>query len=158
MVLEWELLRPQLGLTHAKLVSLTSPCCSGWPAPMNTPQGQQRTAEQQWVCGLQCLIRKWSLVNLKFQFDTQIAYKPTYKTHDLCYIGTDIKFNHTNSVIHSSGHLCGLFTSASDYTSMQWRLVLHILVTCSLHVNKSSIMPGDHACHMVFLGAEVSDP
>ena len=30
------------GLTHAKLVSLTSPCCSGWPAPMNTPQGQQR--------------------------------------------------------------------------------------------------------------------
>ena len=30
------------GLTHAKLVSQTSPCCSGWPAPMNTPQGQQR--------------------------------------------------------------------------------------------------------------------
>ena len=30
------------GLTHAKLVSLTSPCCCGWPAPMNTPQGQQR--------------------------------------------------------------------------------------------------------------------
>ena len=30
------------GLTHAKLVSLTSPCCSGWPAPMNTPQGHQR--------------------------------------------------------------------------------------------------------------------
>ena len=30
------------GLTQAKLVSLTSPCCSGWPAPMNTPQGQQR--------------------------------------------------------------------------------------------------------------------
>ena len=30
------------GLTHAKLVSLTIPCCSGWPAPMNTPQGQQR--------------------------------------------------------------------------------------------------------------------
>ena len=24
------------GLTHAKLVSLTSPCCSGWLAPMNT--------------------------------------------------------------------------------------------------------------------------
>ena len=32
---------PSTGLTHAKLVSLTSPCCSGWPAPMNT-QGQQR--------------------------------------------------------------------------------------------------------------------
>ena len=24
------------GPTHAKLVSLTSPCCSGWPCPMNT--------------------------------------------------------------------------------------------------------------------------
>ena len=24
------------GPTHAKLVFLTSPCCSGWPAPMNT--------------------------------------------------------------------------------------------------------------------------
>ena len=24
------------GPTHAKLVSLTEPCCSGWPAPMNT--------------------------------------------------------------------------------------------------------------------------
>ena len=25
-----------------QVVSLTSLCCSGWPAPMNTPQGQQR--------------------------------------------------------------------------------------------------------------------
>ena len=56
-----------------------------------------------------------------------------------CYfliIGTDIKFNHTNSAIHSSGHSHNLFTSASDYASAQWRLVLHILVTCSPHVNK----------------------
>ena len=56
-----------------------------------------------------------------------------------CYflvIGTDIKFNHTNSAIHSSGHSHSLFTSASDYASAQWRLVLHILVTCSPHVNK----------------------
>ena len=30
------------GFTHAESLSLTSPCCSGWPAPMNTPQGQQR--------------------------------------------------------------------------------------------------------------------
>ena len=29
-----------------------------------------------------------------------------------------------------------LFTSASDYASEQWRVVLHILVTCSPHVNK----------------------
>ena len=56
-----------------------------------------------------------------------------------CYfliIGTDIKFNHTNSAIHSSEHSHSLFTSASDYASAQWRLVLHILVTCSSHVNK----------------------
>ena len=26
------------GLTHAKLVSLTSPCCSGWPAPFHMSQ------------------------------------------------------------------------------------------------------------------------
>ena len=56
-----------------------------------------------------------------------------------CYfliIGTDIKFNHTNSAIHSSGHSHSLLTSASDYTSVQWRLVLNILVSCSQHVNK----------------------
>ena len=74
------------GLTHAKLVSLTSPCCSGWPAPMNTPQGQQRTAEQRWVRWFQCLFRKWSCVNHQFQFHTQVAYKVTYTTHDLCYL------------------------------------------------------------------------
>ena len=74
------------GLTHAKLVSLTSPCCSGWPAPMNIPQGQQRTAEQRWVRWLQCLIRKRCCVNHQFQFHTQIAYKPTYMTHGLCYL------------------------------------------------------------------------
>ena len=67
---------------HSRQVSV--PCCSGWPAPMNTPQGQQRTAEQRWVRWLQCLIRKWSCVNHQFQFHTQIANKPTYMTHDLC--------------------------------------------------------------------------
>ena len=74
------------GLTHAKLMSLTSPCCSGWPAPMNTPQGQQRGVEQRWVCWLQCLIRKWSCVNHQFQFNSQIAYEPTYMAHDLYYL------------------------------------------------------------------------
>ena len=56
-----------------------------------------------------------------------------------CYfliICTDIKLNHTKSAIHSSGHSHSLFTSASDYASAQWRLVLHILATCSPHVNK----------------------
>ena len=62
-------------------------------------------------------------------------------THDLCYmllfiIDTDIKFNHTNSTTHSSGHMRGLLTSAGEYASAQWRLVLHILVTCSPHVNE----------------------
>ena len=93
----------------------------------------------------QCLIRKWSCVNHQFQLHTQIAYKPTYMTHDLCYlllfiIGTDIKFNHTNLEIHSSGHSRGPFASASDYASAQWRLVLHILVTCASHVKKCWVM------------------
>ena len=119
---------------------------------MNTPQGQQPTAEQQWVRWLQCLIRKWSYVNHQFQFHTQIAYKPTYMTRDLCYlllfvIGTDIKSNHTNSAIHSSGHSRSLLTSASDYTSAQWRLVLHILVTCSPHVNKCWVTRAIYGIH-----------
>ena len=61
-------------------------------------------AEQRWVRWLQCLIRKWSCVNHQFQLHT-----PTYMAQELCYlllfiIGTDIKFNHTNSAFHSSGH------------------------------------------------------
>ena len=43
-------------------------------------------AEQRWVHWLQCLIRKWSCVNHQFQFNTQIAYKPTYMAHDLYYL------------------------------------------------------------------------
>ena len=43
-------------------------------------------AEQRWVRWLQCLIRKWSCVNYQFQFNTQIAYEPTYMAHDLYYV------------------------------------------------------------------------
>ena len=101
--------------------------------------------EQRWVRWLLCLIRTRSWVNFQFQFHIQIAYKPTYTTHDLrkmlrFIIGTDITFNHTNSAIHSSGHSSGLFTSTSDCASVQRRLVLHILVTCSPHVNKCWVM------------------
>ena len=140
------------GLSHAKLVSLTSPCCSCWPAPMITPQGQQRTAEQRWVRWLRCLIRKWTCVNHQFQFHTPIAYKPIYMTHGLCYLLLFNywhwhKFNHTNSAIHSSGHSHSLLTSASDYTSAQWRLVLHILVTCSPHVNKCWVTRAIYGFH-----------
>ena len=42
--------------------------------------------------------------------------------------------------LYSSGHSHSLYTSTSDYTSAQWRLVLHILVTCSPHVNKCWVM------------------
>ena len=93
---------------------------------------------------LQCLIRKWSCVNHQFQFHAQIAYKPTYMTRDLCYllmfiIGTDIKFNPTNSAIHSSGHSRGPFTSASDYASAQWRVLLHNLFsTCQQVLGQAS--------------------
>ena len=96
-------------------------------------------AEQWWVRWFQCLIRTWSCVDFQFQFHA--AYKPTYMTHDLCHmllfiIGTNIKFNHTNLAIHSSGHSPSLFTPTSDYASAHWRLALHILVTCFPHVNK----------------------
>ena len=109
-------------------------------------------AEQRWVHWLQCMIRKWSCVNHQFQFHTQMMYKPTYMTHDLCYlllfiIGTDLKFNYTNSAIHSSGHSHGPFASAGDYTSAQWRLVIHILVTCSPHVNKWWVMCAIYGSH-----------
>ena len=125
------------GLTHAKLVSLTSP---------NEYSSRPTTgAEQRCLCWLQRLIRKWSRVNHQFQFHTQIAYKPTY----ISIIGTDIKFNHTNSAIHSSGHSHSLFTSASDYASAQWRLVVHILITCSPHVNSA----GSRLPYMVFVVA-----
>ena len=45
-------------------------------------------------------------------------------TQDLCYlllfiIDTGIKFNNTNSAIHSSGHSRGPSASASDYASAQ---------------------------------------
>ena len=36
-------------------------------------------------------------------------------------IGTDIKFNHNNSAIHSSGHTHSPFTSASDYVITRLR-------------------------------------
>ena len=68
--------------------------------------------------------------------------------HRLIYlVGTDIKFNHTNSAIHSSGHSHSLLTSASDYTSAQWRLVLHILVTCSPNVNKCWVTHAIYGIH-----------
>ena len=111
------------------------------------------TGAEQWlVRWLPCLIRKSSCVNFQFQLHTQIAWKATHMTHDLCYmlffiIGTEIKFNLTNSAIHSSGHSLSLFTSSSDYTSVQWRLVLHILLTCSPHVNKSWVTHAIYGIH-----------
>ena len=62
------------GLSHAKLVSLTSPCCSGWPAPMNT-QGQQRTAEQRWVRWLQCLTSRGLMQGINMEKSSQGCYK-----------------------------------------------------------------------------------
>ena len=104
---------------------------------MNTPQGQPRELSSDRRADL---IRKWSCVNHQFEFHAQIAYRPTYMTHDLCYllfiICTGIKFTHTNAASHSSGHSRGPFASTSDYATAQWRLVLHIVVTCSPHVNK----------------------
>ena len=115
--------------------------CSGWPAPMNTPQGQQRELSSDGCADFNALIRKWSCVNHHFNSTHKYHMSPHiwYMIYITCYfliIGTDIRFNHTKSAIHSSGHSHSLFTSASDYASAQWRLIIHILVTCSPHVNK----------------------
>ena len=59
-----------------------------------------------------------------------------YVTFYFLIIGTDIKFNHTNSAMHSLGHSRRLFTSTGDYASAHWRLVLHILQ-----------FPGKSLCH-----------
>ena len=128
--------------THSRQV--TGARCTKVAARQSWAEYSSRptTGAEQWsVRWPQCLISKWSCVNFQFQLHTQIACKPTYVTHDLCYmllfiIGTDIKFNHTNLAIHSSGHSRCLFTSTSDYASGQWRLMLHILVTCSPHFRK----------------------
>ena len=73
-------------------------------------------------------------------------------TYDLWYvlpfiIGTDMKFNHTNWAIHSSGHSRSPFTSASDYASAHWILLLHILVTCSPHSNKCWVTRAIYGIH-----------
>ena len=123
--------------------------CQSWAEYFSRPT---MGAEQWWVCWLQCLLTTWSYINFQFQFHTRIAYKPTYMTHDLCHmllivIGTDIKCNHTNSAIHSSRHSSSFFTSASDYASAQWRLVLHILVTCTPHFNKCWVVHAIYGIH-----------
>ena len=129
------------GLTHAKLVSLTSPCCSGWPAPMNNPQGQQRELSSDGCADFNAWLESDLVLIINFNSTHKYHMNPHtwHMIYITCYfliIGTDIKFNHTNSPIHSPGHSHSLFTSASDYASAQWRLALHILVTYSPHVNK----------------------
>ena len=108
-------------------------------------------AEQRWVHWIQCFIKKRSCVHFHFQFHKHIAHKPIYMIHDPCHvllfmIGTNMRFNHTNFTIHSSGHSRGLFISASDWASAQWKFVLHILVTWSPNVNKCLVM-------RIFIGA-----
>ena len=126
----------QASLTPSHCPCMNSPYCSDWPAPMKTPQDQQRELSSDGCADFNA----WLESDLVLFINFNSIHNSTYMTHDLCYlllfiIGTDIKFNH-NSAIHSSGHLRGPFTSASDYAPAQWRLLLHILVTCSPHVNK----------------------
>ena len=119
------------GLTHAKLLSLTSLCCRGWPAPMNTSQGQQRTAEQRWVRWFQCLIRKRSCVNHQFQFHTQMAYK-----HDIwSMLLVTVYYWHSHKIQSHQFSDPFFRTLARPFHLSQW-LLHHILVICSPHVNK----------------------
>ena len=103
-------------------------------------------AEQRLVRWCQCLIKKWSCVDFQFQFHTQRAYKPTYMAHDPCYmlysiVCTDIKFNHTNSVIHFSG------LSLGNFDFFQWLCVCAVKIHASCFGNSFSKWLG-HACHI----------
>ena len=129
------------GLTHAKLVSLTSPCCSGWLAPMNTLKANNGQQSSDGCADFNAWLQRdlVLIINFNSTHKQHINSHTWHMIYVTCYfliVGTDMKFNHTNSAIHSSGHSHILLTSASDYTSAQWGLVLHILVTCSPHVNK----------------------
>ena len=116
---------------------------------MNTPQGQQRTAEQRWVRRLQCLIRKWSCVNHQFQFHTQIACKPTYMTRDLCYLLLFSYWHWHKILSHQFGNPF-FGTPAQPFDFRQW---LHV---CTVKIGTSYF--GDlfstcqqvlgHLCHI----------
>ena len=135
---------PRTSLAHAKLLSLTSPCCRGRPTPTKTPQGQKRELGNDGCADFNA----WLGGDLVLIINFNSTYISKYMANDLCYllliiIGTDI----TNSAIHSSGPSRGLFTSTNDYASAQWRLMLHILVTFSPHVNKCWVTRAIYGIH-----------
>ena len=106
------------------------------------------TGAEQWsLCWLQCLIRKWSCVNFQFQLHTQIAYKPTYMTYDLCHmllliIGTDIKS-------HQFGDsFFGIL--AQPFHSPQWLCVCAVIIGASYFGDLFSTWQQvlGHTCHI----------
>ena len=111
------------GLNHAKLVSLTSPCCSGCPAPMNTPQGQQRELSSDGCADFNVWLESDLVLIINFNSTHKYHTNPHtwHMIYITCYfliIGTGIKFNHTNSAIHSSGHSHSLW---DDVAASFWR-------------------------------------
>ena len=129
--------------------------CQSWAEYSSRPT---TGAKQWWVCWLQCLIRKWSCANFHFKLHTQVTYKPTYMMNDVCYTllfitGTDIKFIHTNSAIHSFWHsrsfsllpVIGRLCS-EECCFIFWWLVLHM-----------STSAGSCVPYMILFGAEVID-
>ena len=127
------------GLTHAKLVSLTSPCCSGWPAPMNTPQGQQCELSSDRCADFNAWLES-DLVLIINPHTWHIIYITCY----FLIIGTDIKFNHSNSAIPFFG------TLAQPFHFRQW------LRVCAMKTGTSyfgSLFPTcqqvlGHPCHI----------
>ena len=103
---------------------------------LNTPQGQQRGLSNDRCTGF----NDWLKSNLALFFyfnSTNECHMPHDPCHILLFmIGSNMRFNHTNSIINSSGHSRGLFTSANEWASAQWRFLLHIPVTWSPNVNK----------------------
>ena len=106
-------------------------------------------AEQRWVRWLQCLIRKWSCVNHQFQFNTQIAYEPTYMAHDLYYL---LLFNfwHWHKIeSHQFGNPF-FGTLAQPFHFRQWLRVCAMKTGTSYF---SNLIPTcqqvlGHACHI----------
>ena len=64
------------GPTHANLVSLTSPCCSGWPAPMNTPLEEYSAHDWRAATSVQRAPVTWREWGLWFIHNAEIPPNP----------------------------------------------------------------------------------
>ena len=107
---------------------------------MNTLQGQQRELSSDGCAEFNAW---WSCFSHQFQFNTQIAYEPTCTCYILI-IGTDIKFNHTNSAYIFFG------TLTQPFHFRQWLRVCAMKTGTSYFGNlfPTCQLVLCHACHI----------